>query len=143
YDTNYSNNTLPQVWQVSSSTWRNLTSAQLGLPLYPRTFVAPNGRVFFATSTSRYLDTTGAGAWSTVGNTVFAGRDNYGSACMDQNGRVFWFGGGDPPTASCERIDLTNATPQWTAVASMPQPRRQNNATILPDGKFLVTGGSA
>src|SRR5687768_2939592 len=94
YNTNYANNTLPQVWQVGSGSWRNLTSAQLGLPLYPRTFVAPNGRVFFATSTSRYLDTAGAGSWSTVGNTIHAGRDNYGSAAMYEPGRVLWAGGG-------------------------------------------------
>lgn len=142
-DDNMAVNDLPQVYQVANNTWRNLTSARLGLPLYPRTFLAPNGRVFFATSTSRYLDTAGAGAWSTVGNTIFGGRDNYGSACIDQNGRVFWFGGGDPPTASCERIDLNAPTPGWGAIASMPQARRQNNVTILPDGKFLVTGGSA
>ena len=142
-DDNHSVNDLPQVFEVANGGWRNLTSARLGLPLYPRTFLAPNGRVFFATSTSRYLDTSGAGAWSTVGNTVFAGRDNYGSACMDQNGRVFWFGGGDAPTASCERIDLNAGNPQWTAIASMSQARRHNNVTILPDGKFLVTGGSA
>jgi hypothetical protein len=143
YDTNYSNNTLPQVWQVSSSTWRNLTSAQLGLPLYPRTFVAPNGRVFFATSTSRYLDTAGAGSWSTVGNTVYGGRDNYGSAVMYEPGRVLWAGGGDPPTASAERIDLNAGTPAWTSTTSMPGARRQNNLTILPDGRVVCTGGSA
>jgi PA14 domain-containing protein/galactose oxidase-like protein len=143
YDTNYSNNTLPQVWQVSSSTWRNLTSAQLGLPLYPRTFVAPNGRVFFATSTSRYLDTAGAGSWSTVGNTIFGGRDNYGSAAMYEPGKVLWAGGGDPPTATAERIDLNAGTPAWASTGSMPGPRRQNNLTILPDGRVLCTGGSA
>jgi hypothetical protein len=142
-DANFAVNDLPQVYQIANNTWRNLSSARLGLPLYPRTFLAPNGRVFFATSTSRYLDTSGSGAWSTVGNTLFGGRDNYGSACIDQNGRVFWFGGGDPPTASVEMIDLNSPTPTWTSRASMPQARRQNNATILPDGKVLVTGGSA
>jgi hypothetical protein len=143
YNTNYANNTLPQVWQVSSSTWRNLTSAQLGLPLYPRTFLAPNGRVFFATSTSRYLDTAGAGSWSTVGNTIHGGRDNYGSAVMYEPGKVLWAGGGDPPTATAERIDLNVATPAWASTGSMPGPRRQNNLTILPDGRVLCTGGSA
>ena len=143
YDTNYSNNTLPQVWQVGSSSWRNLTSAQLGLPLYPRTFVAPNGRVFFATSTSRYLDTAGAGSWSTVGNTIYGGRDNYGSAAMYEPGRVLWSGGGDPPTATCEIINLNAGTPAWANTGSMPGPRRQNNLTILPDGRVLCTGGSA
>lgn len=143
YDTNYSNNTLPQVWQVGSGSWRNLTSAQLGLPLYPRTFLAPNGRVFVATSTSRYLDTAGTGAWTTVGNTIFGGRDNYGSAAMYEPGKVLWAGGGDPPTATCEIIDLNAGTPAWTATGSMPGARRQNNLTILPDGRVLCTGGSA
>src|SRR5262249_21029328 len=87
--------------------------------------------------------TAGAGGWTTVGNTIFAGRDNYGSACLDPNGRVYWFGGGDAPTPTCERIDLNAANPQWTNVAAMPQARRQNNVTLLPDGKMLVTGGSA
>lgn len=143
YDVNYSNNTLPQVWQVSSGTWRNLTSAQLALPLYPRTFLAPDGRVFFATVTSRYLNTSGSGSWSTVGNTIHSGRDNYGSAAMYEPGKVLWAGGGDPPTATCERIDLNLATPAWTSTGSMPGARRQNNLTILPDGRVLCTGGSA
>ncbi|HKS36359.1 MAG TPA: PA14 domain-containing protein, partial [Verrucomicrobiae bacterium] len=126
-----------------SGSWRNLTSAQLGLPLYPRTFLSPNGRVFVATSTSRYLDTAGAGAWTTVGNTIFGGRDNYGSAAMYEPGKVLWAGGGDPPTASCERIDLNLPTPAWTSTGSMPGARRQNNLTLLPDGRVLCTGGSA
>lgn len=143
FDVNYSNNTLPQVWQVGSGTWRNLTSAQLGQPLYPRTFLAPDGRVFVATSTSRYLNTAGSGSWSTVGNTIFGGRDNYGSAAMYEPGKVLWAGGGDPPTATCERIDLNGGTPAWTSTGSMPGARRQNNLTILPDGRVLCTGGSA
>jgi DNA-binding beta-propeller fold protein YncE/mono/diheme cytochrome c family protein len=142
-DDNLAVNDLPQVYQVPGNTWRSLTSARLGLTLFPRAFLAPNGRVFFATSTSRYLDTSGSGSWSTVANTIFPGRDNYGSACIDQNGRVFWFGGGDPPTPTVEMIDLNAATPAWTSRAPMPQARRQNNVTILPDGKMLVTGGSA
>jgi DNA-binding beta-propeller fold protein YncE/fibronectin type 3 domain-containing protein len=142
-DDNLAVNDLPQVYQVANNTWRSLTSARLGLSLFPRVFLAPNGRAFFATSVSRYLDTSGSGAWTTVGNTIRRGRDNYGSACIDHQGRVYWFGGEDPPTATCERIDLTAATPSWAAIASMPQARRQNNVTILPDGKMLVTGGSA
>jgi galactose oxidase-like protein/fibronectin type III domain protein/Kelch motif protein len=136
-------NDLPQVYQIANNTWRSLTSARLGLPLYPRTFLAPNGRVFFATSTSRYLDTSGSGAWTTVANTIFPGRDNYGSACLSADGRVFWAGGGDPPTATCEVIDLNAPTPTWISRASMPQARRQNNLTILPDGRILCTGGSS
>jgi hypothetical protein len=143
YNTNYANNTLPQIWQVGSSTWRNLTSANLGLPLYPHTFLAPNGRVFAATTTSRYLDTAGAGSWTTVANNVVGGRDNYGSSALYDFGKVLRAGGGDPPVSSAEVIDLHASTPAWRLVGAMANARRQNNLTLLPDGKVLVTGGSS
>ncbi len=70
-DANYGNNTLPQVWQAATGTWRDLTSAQLALPLYPYMFFAPNGKVFLAGNgqPSRYLDTPAraAGAMSLTG----------------------------------------------------------------------------
>ena len=61
-------NRLPQVFQVGSGTWRNLTSAQLGMDLYPQMFLAPNGKVFNSgpSPTTRYLDTAGTGSWSLV-----------------------------------------------------------------------------
>ena len=37
-------NPVPQVWQASSGTWRNLNSANLQQPLYPYMFLAPDGR---------------------------------------------------------------------------------------------------
>jgi hypothetical protein len=136
-------NDLPQVWQVGSGSWRNLTSAVLSLPLYPASFLAPNGRVFFATSPSRYLDTSGTGAWSSVASRLVGGRDNYGSAAMYDVGKVIYTGGADPPVSSAEIIDLNAPTPAWSYTGAMPQARRQHNLTILPDGKLLVTGGSA
>ncbi len=136
-------NELPQVWQVDANSWRNLNNAVLQLPLYPRQFLAPNGRVFFATYISRYLDTAGNGAWSTVATRIAPGRDNYGSACLYDNGKVLYAGGGDPPLASCEVIDLNASQPAWRSVGSMQFPRRQHNLTILPDGQILATGGSS
>jgi hypothetical protein len=143
YDQNYSNNDLPQVFQIASGTWRNLNSAVLAMTLYPRQFLAPNGKVFFATQTSRYLDTSGAGAWTVVGNQVVGGRENYGSAAMYNIGKIIMSGGGDPPVASAETIDLNQANPQWQLTGPMAGPRRQNNMTCLPDGTVLCTGGSA
>ncbi len=140
--TNGGNNDLPQVWQTAASTFRSLTSATLSLPLFPKMFLAPNGKVFFAGGTSRYLDTSGTGSWSVVANRIVSGRDNYGSAAMYDNGKIVFAGGADPPVASAEVIDLNAATPAWRAVGSMAQPRRQHNLTLLPDGKVLVTGGS-
>ena len=65
-DNSFGVNILPQVFQVGSGTWRNLTSAQLGLDLYPQMFLAPNGKVFNAgpSQDTRYLDTAGSGTWS-------------------------------------------------------------------------------
>jgi len=143
YDQNYSVNDLPQVFQMASQTWRNLNNAVLAITLYPRTFVAPNGRVFFATQTSRYLDTGGAGAWTVVGNQVVGGRENYGSAAMYDIGKIVMAGGGDPPVPSAELIDLNQANPQWQLTGGMGGPRRQNTLTCLPDGTVLCTGGSA
>jgi DNA-binding beta-propeller fold protein YncE/fibronectin type 3 domain-containing protein len=142
-DENAVRNLIPQVWQQSSNSWRSLTGASLSIGLYPAVFLAPNGKVFLATSTSRYLDTAGSGGWTTVGNRIVGGRDNYGSAVMYEVGKVIYTGGSDAPVATTEMIDLNAPTPAWTAMASMPQVRRQHNATVLPDGRVLVTGGSS
>ena len=51
-------------------------------------------------------------------------------------------GGGDPPTDSVELIDLNVADPAWLEMDPMASPRRHHNATVLPDGTSLVTGGT-
>jgi len=136
---------LPQVWQNGSNSWRDLSSAQLVISQwYPFMFAAQNGQVFEAgpDQVSRYLDTTGTGRWTTVATSLFGNRPQ-GSSVMYGDGKVLILGGSDPPTASAEVIDLTSPTVAWRAVASMAEPRRQANATLLPDGTILVTGGSS
>ncbi|MGH8564029.1 MAG: galactose oxidase-like domain-containing protein [Gammaproteobacteria bacterium] len=138
-------NTLPQVFQVATRTWRNLTSAQRLMDLYPPMLLAPNGKVFNAGPqvTTRYLDTSGTGAWSFVADRVGGYRD-YGSAVMYAPGKVLVMGGGqDPPTKTAEIIDLNAASPSWSSVESMEFARRQINALLLPDGRVLVTGGTS
>src|SRR3984885_8227012 len=68
---------LPQVWQVSSGTWRDLTTAQFLLPLYPEMYLAPNGTLFFAgpSQTSEYLNTDGTGGWTIGPNMQFGNRE--------------------------------------------------------------------
>ncbi|HLK53091.1 MAG TPA: carboxypeptidase regulatory-like domain-containing protein, partial [Candidatus Angelobacter sp.] len=136
---------LPQVLQLATNTWRNLTSAQLALPLYPNMLVAPNGEVFEAgpSRQSRYLSTAGLGAWSNVALHIFTASRDYGPAMMYESGKVLVIGGADPPTATAETIDLNAATPAWKSTGSMHFARRQHNAVILPDGKVLVVGGSS
>ena len=146
-------NVEPQIWQTATSSWRNLSLAHLALPFYPFMFVAPNGKVFCAgpSQTSRYLDTSGSGAWSVVGDSNYGVR-NWGSAVMYDAGKIVMMGGtpcevysrtcATVPTATAEVIDLTAANPTWRYTASLAGPRKLHNATLLPDGKVLVTGGS-
>ena len=136
-------NTLPQVLDVGRKAWRDLTAAQVQLPLYPWMFAAPNGKVFYAgpERMGRYLDTSGTGAWSNVAPSSFGYRD-YGSAVMYEDGKILLIGGGFPPIATCDAIDLNAAAPAFKPVAPMAGVRRMHNATVLPDGTVLVTGGS-
>jgi hypothetical protein len=136
--------TLPQVWQVSSGTWRDLTTAQLLLPNYPKMFLAPNGTIFNAgpSQLSRYLNTDGTGSWTIGPNSQYGIRD-YGPAVMYDNGKIMMAGGGIPPTATAEVINLNDPVPTWRYTGSMANARRQANATLLPDGTVLVTGGSS
>ena len=129
-----------------------LNSANLGLDLYPQMFLAPDGRVFNSgpSTTTRYLDTAGTGSWSQVPSSGRAGptRD-YGSAVMYAPGKILVMGGGGgaangpPPETSAQVIDLNQTSPSWSFVGSMHFARRQMNATLLPDGKVLATGGTS
>ncbi len=138
-----SDDPLPQVFDVTANQWIDLTTAQQSLPLYPRTFSAPNGDVFIAGSQplSEYIDTSGTGLLIPVANRIEPNRD-YGSAVMYAPGKVLYVGGGSPATNTAEIIDLNQPTPTWQAVAPMAFARRNCNATLLPDGEVLITGGN-
>ncbi len=138
-------NRLPQVWQRKSQTWRDLTTARLTLQQYPWMFVAPNGKVFNAgpDPVARYLDTEGTGQWTDVAESLHGDRFA-GTAIMYDDGKIMVCGGGEKfPTETVEVIDLNDPTPRFRAVAPMRQPRKQHNATLLPDGTVLVSGGSS
>jgi hypothetical protein len=145
-------NYLPQVFQVASETWRDLTAAAAqpvnvtahGVDLYPRMFLTPDGKVFKAgpDRDTWILDVAGAGSWTPGPLMAFTAPRTYGPAVL-RNGLVYVFGGGEPPTATAERIDLAVLGGGWTTLAPMPQARRQHNATLLPDGAILITGGTS
>jgi len=135
---------IPEIWDGTS--WRQLTTASLGLEYYPRDFVAPDGRVFYAgeEQPSRWLDVTGTGMWSVGPRRQYPGWRSYGSAVMYQPGKILYAGGDEqPPTNTAEVIDLNDANPTWRYTGSMAYARRQMNATILPTGDVLVTGGTS
>jgi galactose oxidase len=139
-------NPVPQIW--NGSAWAP-TVEFVGLPLYPRMHLAPDGQLFMAGSnaTTYLLDTAGSGAWTPLAPRV-NGERQYGPSVMYEPGKVIYIGGGndagtDLPSAATEVIDLTDATPTWRPAATMGFRRRQHNATLLPDGNVLVTGGTS
>jgi hypothetical protein len=154
--------TTPEIWEGNQ--WIQLTGAgTLEIPYYPRNFVDPkNGLIFYASERiqSRWFNVDGTGAGGGRGTWIsgpthrFGFNRDYGSAVMYDAGKILVVGGGghtgwptpDPrtaqPTNTAEIIDLNSASPTWQNTSPMASPRRHMNATILPDGQVLVTGGT-
>ena len=140
-------NTTPQIWRGAG--WESLTDFEDGLTLFPRFRVEPKkGQIFMsgAQKESFFFDTTGAGTWIPGPSRALGLRDNAPSV-MYETGKVIFVGGGldadtGLPTNGAETIDLTEAAPTWRTTSAMHFRRRQHNATILPDGTVLVTGGT-
>jgi len=145
HDSTIVDSSTPEVWSSVTNSWRQLTGAVRTLPYYPFAFTAPDGRVFVAGPQvdTRFLNVTGTGAWSTTArNHVLNVNRTYGSAVQWADGRILVAGGADPPTTSCEIIDLNAGSPTWLTTRPMNFARRQHTLTMLPDGTVLVTGGS-
>jgi YVTN family beta-propeller protein len=125
-------------------TFRLLTGANTSTLdfMYPRNFIAPDGRVFGYDSAGRmyYVNTAGTGSITMVGQLAAAYRGNDASAAMFRPGRILQFGGSSNGAVV---IDITGSTPVATPTQSMSSQRRLVNAAILPDGKVLATGGSS
>jgi hypothetical protein len=71
----------------------------------------------------------------------------YGSSVLYGPGRILVAGGESSaisavPTPTAEVISLLDQNPSWRTTNSMNHARRHMNATVLPDGKVLVTGGT-
>ena len=163
-DANSNEVLVPEIWE--NNRWVRLPGASLKFPYYPRQFLAPNGKLFYAGERvrSRWLDvdattTSGRGKWTSASSLdhIWKFNRDYGSAAMYDTGKILYVGGGgdpnwsttDPkassPTPTAETIDLTvtgPGQPRWSPTDPMHVPRRHLNATILPDGHVLVTGGT-
>ncbi|WP_165068180.1 galactose oxidase-like domain-containing protein [Paludisphaera rhizosphaerae] len=127
------------------------------LPFYPRMHVAPSGQVFMTgpLPLTQLLDTV-AKKWMFLRPDPDIHRaidlssrkshflQEYAPSVMYDEGKVLYAGGGDGPIADAETIDFTKPMAAWEWVKTDPMnfPRRQHNATLLPDGTVVVMGGT-
>ena len=130
----------PEVRTLSGGL-RALSTASLSLPLYPWMDVAPDGRAFYSgpDQTLRALDTSGTGAWQSLGPRDTINRD-YGGHVLYDVGKILVAGGG-PSTKDARVVNVNGASPQVSTIAPMAFGRRQHNLTMLADGSVLATGG--
>jgi hypothetical protein len=149
-DENGGTNTSVEFYTVGAG-WSQPFAAPWTPPLYPRLHLLPNSKVFYSGSTTgSHLFDPSTQTWTlNIAFTNFSGTRTYGSSILlpltPANGyrpRVMIFGGGNPATNTTETIDLSATNPKWVTGIPMSQPRIEMNATILPNGKILATGGS-
>jgi hypothetical protein len=139
--------TTPEVFAPGVG-WRTLTgststAAYGGISAnwyYPRSFLAPNGRVFVLGNDGKtfYLESSGAGAITQQIATAPGGSNTLPSV-MFAPGKVLSLRNLQKAIV----INLNGATPTVSATAPVDQIRIWSTATVLADGKVLVTGGSA
>lgn len=143
-------NTTVQIFKAGS--WTAAGTIFGGVPLFPRQHVLSDGKVFEsgANPDSQMYDPV-AHTWTFVANTILGESRDYGTSILlpltPANGfkpKVMIMGGVSPnATNTTELIDLSVPKPAWVSGPNMSNARIQLNATILPNGKVLVSGGSA
>ena len=119
---------------------------------YPNNWVAPDGRIFgYSYRKMYYVEPAGIGKLTMAGAMPKDGPEGVtSSAAMFAKGKILRTGGGEykaigsnPGRTAAVVIDINGATPKITKTQDMPVGLHWHNATVVPDGKVIVTGGSA
>jgi hypothetical protein len=107
---------------------------------YPRAWQAPNGKVFVMTvwGGTYYLDPAGVGNLQATSAVVPEG-DAYLTSVMYAPGKILALRKGN----KANLLDLSNGTPTVKAITGVGQDRYHASATVMADGRVLISGGSA
>jgi len=132
----------PEVRDLNGG-FRLLTGAPTGsyAVLFPRNFLAPDGRVFGYDTNGNmyYVNPSGSGSISAAGQFASSNAGWTSSAAMFRPGRILQMGGNSNAAIV---IDINGPQPAVTATQSMSTKRQWVSATVLADGRVLATGGS-
>jgi N-acetylneuraminic acid mutarotase len=139
-----------EVYDPVSGTWTATGAVDTGRALGHTATLLRDGKVLVVGGESN----TGAlasaevydpisGTWTAAGRMVAVLSDRY-SATLLADGKVLVAGGQEisgnhQASASAELYDPQSGA--WSAIQGMLETRMSHNATLLPDGRVLVTGG--
>jgi hypothetical protein len=138
---------VPEVYGAATG-WRRLTGAASGDVYgagrwwYPRSWVAPNGKVFIVTKGDRgmyMLDTRGTGSVRRVGTYPSPSTNLATPAAMFDVGKILITRAGGKAAV----IDINGAKPRVEQTGTLRSYRSWSNATVLANGEVLVTGGAS
>lgn len=142
-----------QIYDPATDRWSDAGNGFPGLVLYPRQTLLPTGDVFVsgAAPTSQFFDPASA-VWTPGPKTNYGKPRNYGTSVLlpltpanKFKPTVMILGGGPDKkniTETTETIDLSAQPLEWKYGPPMIKPRMDLNATILPNGHVLISGGS-
>ncbi|MDQ3563057.1 MAG: DUF1929 domain-containing protein [Pseudomonadota bacterium] len=139
---------IPEVYTPATG-WKTLSTAKSNLAYgstngswyYPRAFPAPNGQVFILAHHGEmfYLNPTGTGSIKRATSALAPGSN--GPALPSVHiapGKILSL----RKDKKVIIVDLNKSPPTFTATAPVSSVRDWSNATVLADGKVMVSGGS-
>jgi YVTN family beta-propeller protein len=132
----------PEVRQTDG-TFRLLSSVDTSAMswMYPRNWIAPDGRIFGFDGGIRmyYIDPAGTGALTAAGTIPGAETGNSNGSAMFRPGRILQLASN---SNAATVIDLNSGNPVRTATEAANTQRILGSSSVMADGRVLATGGS-